>query len=247
MPGMPGSLALCIIPPADDDEACRDRSPRFVATCPALRVVVPRHAGDLGLEQGVLVEVEVPAEPLAVARRSRSRWRTSRSACSRSPPAAGGRCRTRRRTCSPGSGSSTRCRRSRRPSRGAVSRARPAWSGGCAVSIPAKPPPTMTTSVSSTIGSAGEAGVDERVGVEIDVEGRGTSGRCAARPTSASSARGRSAPRARRSATPLPVSSTLNIPSSWSRPTKREAVQARAAPGDRRFSRRSGRLRCRRS
>ena len=84
---------------------------------PARAVVVPLEVGDLGVEQRVVVEAELLPDALAVLEDLRARARTSRSACARSPRAAACRrsspCRTARR----GSGSSTRCRRSRRPSR----------------------------------------------------------------------------------------------------------------------------------
>ena len=63
------------------------------------------------------VEVEVLADRPAVGEDLRRAARTSPSGRSRAPRAAAGRCTTRRRTSRRGSGSSTRCRRSRRPSR----------------------------------------------------------------------------------------------------------------------------------
>ncbi len=124
--GCPGSLALCRMPPA----VTRNRGRQPVAAAggdqPALGVVVPDGVGDLGLEQGVGVEVEVAPSQLAVLEDLR-----------RAGVLLGGHVAglfeqrqvgvaTRRRTCSPGSGSSTRCRRSRRPSRRSGSRGCPA-------------------------------------------------------------------------------------------------------------------------
>ena len=84
---------------------------------PALIGVVPAHLGDLGLEAGVAIQVEVRDRSPGCARGSRRPGSTSPSACSRSPRAAAGTRTTRRRMPLPDSGSSTRCRRSRRPSR----------------------------------------------------------------------------------------------------------------------------------
>ncbi len=92
-------------------------SPRLVRTIQRAASSSQRELGDLGLEAARCGRGRSARRSRGCARGSRARASTSPSGRSRSPRAAAGRCRTRRRTSRPGSGSSTRCRRSRRPSR----------------------------------------------------------------------------------------------------------------------------------
>ena len=66
MPGIPGSLALCRMPPASTRKRAESRSPRLVVTCQRTRLLVPLGPGDVGLEEGVRVEVERAGQQLGV-------------------------------------------------------------------------------------------------------------------------------------------------------------------------------------
>ena len=124
------------------------------------------------------------------------------------------RCTTRRRTSRPGSGSSTRCPRCRRPGRRCGSARRRPCGGWRRPGTPAMPPPTMTTSTSSATGSRS---VTRREGVvavlgEVLVVSAGRGCRRGRRPAACRARRGtwRGRPRGRssrrrRRLSPIPV------------------------------------------
>ena len=66
MPGMPGSLGTCSGPVPIATNCAVNSSPRFVRTIHTRTLVVPLEVGDLGVEQRVVVEVELRADPAAV-------------------------------------------------------------------------------------------------------------------------------------------------------------------------------------
>ncbi len=63
---MPGSLALCRMPPGQDQERLDSRSPRLVVTVQRRCLLVPVRPGDVGLEERVGVEVELGGQELGV-------------------------------------------------------------------------------------------------------------------------------------------------------------------------------------
>ncbi len=115
--GDAGQLRPVQRPGPDGDELGADLVAAVGADDPARRVVVPAQLGDPGREAGVVVEPEVPGDALAVLEDLGRLGVLLRRAGSRSPRAAAGRSWPRCRTSHPGSGSSTRPRRRRRPSR----------------------------------------------------------------------------------------------------------------------------------
>ena len=115
--GMPGSFGRWSGPLPMTTNRATSSSPRLVRTSQRRPGGIPLEAGDLGREAGSVRQPELLGDARRSAPGSPVRGSTSPWARSRSPRATAGRCRTRRRTGRPGSGSSTRSRRSRRPSR----------------------------------------------------------------------------------------------------------------------------------